>query len=185
MKFMFFKLAAGFIAVLCFVNFSFAQQSDSETGIELYEKKDYEAAAKALEKAVETDASDGMAWRFLGMAYARLNKIKEARRAFDKADDFKDADLNAAYDKPGKIISKRPPQYNARARENGVQGTIKVAVEFGADGRIRYVVPIRGLPDGLTENVVKAASEIKFEPAIKNDKPVTVIKFVEYSFRIF
>jgi tetratricopeptide (TPR) repeat protein len=167
-----------------FVGFVQAQ-AERDKGIELYEKGDHQAAAEILQKVVEADKKDGEAWRFLGMAYARTKNLKQSRKAFGKAADFKDEDLNDNYDKPLKIISKRPPRYTEEARRDLISGRIKVAVEFGADGAIKYVVPIRGLSHGLTENAVKAASEIKFEPAIRNDKTVTVIKFVEYSFDIY
>ena len=184
MKFGFFKFVAVFIMILCVSVFA-AAQTESERGIELYEKGDYPAATEVLEKATQTGNKDGIAWRFLGMAYARTKNFKKARKAFDKADDFKDEDLNKLYDTPPKIISKPPPRYTDQARSNLITGKIKIAVELGADGKIRYLVPIRGLPYGLTENAVKAASEIKFEPAVKNDKAVTVIKLVEYSFDIY
>ncbi len=184
MKFIFGKFTTIFIIVLFSISFAFAQ-TEREKGIESYEKGDYQAAAESLQKVTQTDEKDGEAWRFLGMAYARIKDIKQSRKAFDKANDFNDKDLNDAYDKPVKIISKRPPQYTEEARRNQVSGRIKVAVEFGSDGKIKFVVPLRGLSYGLTESAVKAASEIRFEPAVKNGKTVTVIKIVEYSFDIF
>jgi tetratricopeptide (TPR) repeat protein len=179
-----YKISLLFAIVLLSINFAFAQ-TEREKGMESYEKGDYQAAFEALQKAVEADKKDGEAWRFLGMTYARMKDLKQARKAFDKAAESKDEDLNDTYDKPVKIISKRPPGYTEQARLNRITGRIKVAVELGSDGKIKYIVPIRGLPDGLTQNAVIAASGIKFEPAVRDGKPVTVIKFVEYSFDIY
>ncbi len=89
------------------------------------------------------------------------------------------------YDKPLKIISKPAVGYTEAARRNKVEGNIKVAVEFGADGKIGFVFPFQDLPDGLTANVVNAAKSIKFESAVTNGKPVTTVSVIEYSFSIF
>ena len=106
-----------------FVSISFASaQTERENGNESYEKGDYQAAAEFLQKATQTNEKDRESWRFLGMAYARIKNVKQSRKAFEKADDFNDKDLNAAYDKPVKIISKRPPQYTEEARRNQVSG---------------------------------------------------------------
>lgn len=184
MKFIFGKFAQTFIIFLFLAGFALAQ-TESESGTERYEKGEYEKAIEFLLKRVEVNEKDGEAWRFLGRAYARTKNLKQARKAFNKAENFDDKDLNEIYDTPVRILSKRPPRYTEEARRAMTSGRIKVAVEFGADGKIKYIVPIRGLPNGLTESAVKAASEIKFEPAVRNGKTVAVIKFVEYSFDIF
>lgn len=181
MRFSFNKVVVSFLFIFLFVNFGFAQ-SEREKGFDFYQKGDYKAAAEILQKIVENDENDGEAWRFLGMAYARSNDEKQARKAFGKAVNFTEKDLNKIYDSPVKIISKRHAQFTEEARQNLVSGTIKLAVEFGANGKINFIFPLTGLSHGLTENTVKAASEIKFEPAIKNRKAVTVIKFMEYHF---
>lgn len=160
-------------------------QTEREKAIELYEKGDYPAAIEVLQKVTEADKKDGIAWRFLGMAYARTKNLKKAGKAFDKAADFKEEALNKFYDTPLKFISKPNPRYTDAARMNSITGKIKIVVEFGSDGKIRHLFPFTGLPYGLTENAINAAKEIKFEPAIENDKSVTVIRFVEYNFMIY
>jgi hypothetical protein len=63
-------------------------------------------------------------------------------------------------------------------------GIVRLAIEFGADGNIKSIIPVQSLPDGLTENCIAVAQNIKFEPAQKNGKPVTYIKVIEYTFDI-
>jgi hypothetical protein len=65
-----------------------------------------------------------------------------------------------------------------------VSGWVIVAVEFRFDGTIGFVFPIRTLPEGLTEKCIEAARKTKFQPAIKDGKPVTIIKRIEYGFSI-
>ncbi len=184
MQFSFYKILLAFSFLLLLTTFSFAQ-IEREKGIELYESGDYKAAAEILQKAVETDETDGEAWRFLGMAFANTNDKKQARKAFEKAVDFHDKDLNKNYDIPVEITSRSYPRYTETARRNNVSGRIKLAVEFRHDGQIGFIFPLTQLSDGLTENAAEAARNIKFNPAIRNGKTVTVIKFIEYSYTIY
>ena len=86
---------------------------------------------------------------------------------------------------PPRIFAKQQPRYTAQARENGTSGTVRLQVEFLSSGEIGDVVPLNRLSDGLTESAVEAAKSIKFKPATKNDKPLTVTKIIEYSFSNF
>ena len=86
---------------------------------------------------------------------------------------------------PLKILSKPKPNYTDLARENNVEGIIRLKIVFSANGQIGAVTPISGLPNGLTEKAVESAKEIKFEPAIENGKPKSVTKVIEYSFSIY
>lgn len=158
-------------------------QSEREIGIGLYEKGDYKSAIENLEKAVEIDESDSAAWKFLGAALSRTGEVKTALGAFKKAQKFSKTDLK--YDEPLKITRIAHPQYTDEARRNGEQGTIKLAVEFGSDGTIKYIFPINKLRFGLTENAVETAGKLEFKPAMINGRPVTVIKIVEMSYSTF
>lgn len=86
---------------------------------------------------------------------------------------------------PPRVIAKQQPRYTEQARKNGTSGTIRLQVAFLSSGEIGDVVPLNTLPDGLTESAVEAAKSIKFKPATKNGKPLTVTKIIEYSFANF
>lgn len=86
---------------------------------------------------------------------------------------------------PVKILAKPRPNYTDDARQSQVQGIIKAAVLFSSDGKIQYVMLLKGLGSGLDREALLAASKIKFEPATKNGKPISVIKLIEYSFAIY
>lgn len=86
---------------------------------------------------------------------------------------------------PLKILSKPKPSYTDSARQGNVQGTILVAILFGADGRIQHVLLLKRLGSGLDEQVMIAARKIKFEPVTKDGKPISVVKMVEYGFSIY
>jgi TonB family protein len=96
---------------------------------------------------------------------------------------------DAATPEPGvlplKILSKPKPGYTDSARTNGKQGTIVLAVLFGANGRIEATLVLKRLGYGLDEQAMSAARRIKFEPKTVDGKPVPVVKMVEYSFAIY
>lgn len=86
---------------------------------------------------------------------------------------------------PLKIISKPLAVYTDRARSAGVSGLIRLRVGFSADGEVKHILIIKPLGYGLDEQAVRAARGIKFEPAIKDGKPISQVKVVEYSFAIY
>lgn len=182
MKIIFGKFTMIFIIGLLCAGFAFAQ-TETETGIGFYKKGEYEKAAESLQKAVKENEKDRQAQLYLGASFFKLKKKRKAAAAFEKA--FVISPPETKENKPVKIISKPKPGYTDEARSNNVMGRIIVAVEFGADGAINFVAPVRGLPYGLTDKVVVAAQKVKFEPATKDGKPVTTIGFLEYSFAIY
>jgi TonB family protein len=85
-----------------------------------------------------------------------------------------------------RIISKPRPSYTDVAREHQVTGVVRLKVTFLASGEIGMVTPVgTKLPYGLTDEAMRAAEQIKFEPQKVNGVPQTVWKTVEYSFSIY
>jgi tetratricopeptide (TPR) repeat protein len=182
MKAAFGKLIFIFVLPLLSVSVAFAQ-ADRDEGIKLFEQGEYEKAEPILQAAVQANEKDRLGWIFLGAIYVKLKKETEAADAFRKAEGIRlKSPPVYSLDKDLKITSKPRPSYTDAARKNRTKGIVKLAVEFRADGKIGFVFPFQSLPDGLTESVVEAARNIKFEPAIRDRKPVAVIRFVEYSF---
>lgn len=86
---------------------------------------------------------------------------------------------------PIKILSKPRPGYTDAARTANIQGTVILRVTFMANGSIGSISPVKGLPNGLTEQAIAAARRISFEPAKVNGMGQTVTKQIEYSFSIY
>lgn len=84
-----------------------------------------------------------------------------------------------------RILSKPRPAYTDVAKKNGVEGVVRLRVTFLASGEIGAVTPVSGLPDGLTEQAIAAARNLKFEPATKSGIPLSSVKTVEYSFSLY
>jgi TonB family protein len=92
-----------------------------------------------------------------------------------------------------KITSQARASYTDEARQNKVEGWVRLRVTFLATGEIGEVVYVKESSKkkkltkrGLVAEALKAAKNIKFTPATdENGNPVTVTKEVEYSFTIY
>jgi TonB family protein len=82
------------------------------------------------------------------------------------------------------ILYKERAAYTREAKDNKVEGTVVLSVVFGADAQIGDIRVIHGLPHGLTQKAIEAASKIRFEPAVKDGQPVSVRGKLEFSFRL-
>lgn len=86
---------------------------------------------------------------------------------------------------PLKILSKPRVSYTDLARQYWIQGSVRLRVTFLENGQIGEVIPLTKLPFGLTRNSLDVARQIRFEPAVKDSKPTTVSKIVEYTFTLY
>jgi TonB family protein len=84
-----------------------------------------------------------------------------------------------------RVLDKPEPTYTITARSAGVRGTIVLRAVFSAEGSVEHILVLRSLPFGLTNQAVEAARRIKFVPATKDGKPVSMIMQLEYGFQLF
>jgi TonB family protein len=75
--------------------------------------------------------------------------------------------------------------YTDEARENNVQGAVRLKITLLASGQVGNITPVTELPDGLTEQAIAAAKRIRFEPKTVNGVPVSVVINREYTFTIY
>lgn len=73
---------------------------------------------------------------------------------------------------PVSITSKPSPQYTDEARRLKVEGEVLVKVVFTASGEVRVLSVLRGLGHGLDESAIKAAQNVRFNPAQRNGQPI-------------
>lgn len=83
-----------------------------------------------------------------------------------------------------RLLTKPEPTYTKDARNNKVEGTVILRVVLSKTGRVEYIRVFQGLPDGLTEKAIKAARKIKFVPAMKDGKAVSMWIQLEYNFSL-
>jgi TonB family protein len=83
------------------------------------------------------------------------------------------------------ILSRPNPSYPTRARRNNTRGVVRLRMVLAASGKVENVTVVRGLPDGLSEEAIKAALKIRFEPALKDGVKVSQYVVVEYNFNLY
>lgn len=82
------------------------------------------------------------------------------------------------------LVKRVEPKYTKDARKNKVEGTVVIRCIFSSTGKVTDIRVISRLPDGLTEKAVAAARLIRFKPATKNGKPVSMYMQLEYNFTL-
>lgn len=83
------------------------------------------------------------------------------------------------------ITSKPEPSFTEQARQHGTVGEVVLRMVLGANGNVQYILPVKTLPDGLTESSVAAARRIKFLPATKDGRTVSQFVTVVYNYNIY
>ena len=84
-----------------------------------------------------------------------------------------------------RIAMKPQPMYTEQARQHSVTGTVILKVVFSFTGDVNNIRIVSGLPFGLTERAIDAAKEIKFIPALKDGRFVSVWMQLEYNFNLY
>jgi len=84
-----------------------------------------------------------------------------------------------------RLLSKPEPQYTDEARRNQISGTVMLRVIFSSSGEVVQIRALRTLPFGLTERAIAAARQIKFVPAVKGGRAVSVHMQLEYNFQLY
>jgi len=90
----------------------------------------------------------------------------------------------------GGVSAPRPvfspdPEYSEEARKAKYQGTVVLGLVVGPDGRPRDMKVLRSLGLGLDEKAIEAVKNWRFDPAVKDGKPVAVYISVEVDFRLY
>lgn len=83
------------------------------------------------------------------------------------------------------ILYKERARYTEEARQNRMQGVVVLNVVFGAEGQVREIRVLRGLPYGLTESAIEAARRIRFQPARRNGVAISVRSQLEFNFALY
>jgi tetratricopeptide (TPR) repeat protein len=186
------------------------QAPEKERGIELYRKGDFNEAVKALQEAVKKQGSDSDAWYYFGLSLLRASKIKDAGKAFEKTlslrRDFALGYAAMAYMQLLVNDNKRALENAEQALTLDpknldslyVAGMARLREGAGAEALARAEEALKVKPDhpqalilktqallsihGLTEEAVKAARKIRFTPAMRDGKPVSVFGRLEFDF---
>lgn len=89
----------------------------------------------------------------------------------------------------GSVKAPRPihtpePEYSESTRRARIEGTVRLDVIVGPDGRVRDAFVISSLEPSLDANAIKAVKTWTFEPATKDGKPLPVELTIEVSYKL-
>ena len=88
-------------------------------------------------------------------------------------------------DRKARLGIKPEPEYTEEAKQNQITGTVVLRVVFTSAGNVSDIRIISGLPYGLTDRAIEAAKKIKFFPAMKDGKNVSMWMQLEYNFNLY
>jgi TonB family protein len=120
-------------------------------------------------------------------------RLEAVNAFYDYYSKRKDTDSDAPFVPPTPdpnitplVITAKPrAAYTDKARASGVSGTVSLMILFSSSGQVTHILIAQDLGYGLTENAVRAARQIKFEPAKENGKPISQVKMVQYTFTLY
>jgi TonB family protein len=87
-------------------------------------------------------------------------------------------------DTPIVIVDKPRPEYTAEGRSLKIEGDVVLELVFLANGTVQMTRVVSGLGHGLDEAAVRAAQQIKFKPAKRENQPVDFPARVRIEFRL-
>jgi TonB family protein len=144
-----------------------------------YSLRQYSESAASLERflALSPNDPDAPIWR---------DQLEELRsRTSQKPGDPAPAFAPREVTQKVRVLSKPEPGYTERARKAGVMGTVVLVTVFSSEGEVKNIRIVKALGYGLTTKAIGAARQIKFSPAIKDGKPVSMFMQLEYSFNLY
>ena len=106
---------------------------------------------------------------------------KEFPETVDEERIYKPKEVDERY----QILKKPTPSYTREARRHLTKGVVVLRAILAADETIKHIEVETGLPHGLSEKAIEAAQQIKFKPAKKDGKPVSVWVELEYHFDVY
>ena len=81
------------------------------------------------------------------------------------------------------LLSKVDPELSPQAQKAGVEGTVSVYAEIGADGRVHRARVLEELGYGLDAKALDAVAQWRFNPGTKNGVAVITPATIEVHFR--
>jgi TonB family protein len=83
------------------------------------------------------------------------------------------------------VVTQPEPSYTAEARQYQITGTVVLRGVFSSSGTLTKIRVVSGLPHGLIEKAIEAARRLKFIPAIKDGRFVSMWIQLEYNFNLY
>ena len=88
---------------------------------------------------------------------------------------------------PPKVVFRKDPVYPAKARadKNTVNGAVVLKVVVGVDGTPENIQVVKSLREDYDRSALEAVREWRFDPGIKDGKPIEIDMEININFQIY
>jgi TonB family protein len=83
----------------------------------------------------------------------------------------------------GKLVRRVSPSYPVEAKQQGIEGTVRLRAVIGADGNVQSVQPVSG-PEPLVAAAVTAVREWRYGPTVLDGRRIPVQDDISLVFRL-
>ena len=81
------------------------------------------------------------------------------------------------------LVYKANPVYPPMAKQARIQGTVRLNVDIGEDGKVEHVEPVAGPPE-LVQSSIDAVLQWVYKPTLLNGEPVGVSTTVDVNYTL-
>ena len=145
------------------------------------QSKMFDEAAMLYEEAIERTPNlpEAAAWR------AELETLRFWKDYFDPYKGSAKVKVTDSHDlkTQPRILSQPDPQYTEEEVKGAESKKVVLMTVLSDSGEVRHTIVLRPLSYHLTVKTVEAARKIRFEPATRDGKSVSVVSVVEYEVR--
>lgn len=162
---------------------AYAQEYDNYSGpaAAKHRREVFKQAADSLEAYLKLAKND----EDVDVWHEQLTNLKIYAGASDQTSDNPLAFSSREVITNAKILKKPKPSYTESARQAGITGSVFLLAVLAKDGAVKNILAVKPLPYGLTKACIEAARKIKFQPAIKDGRPVSQVVGIEYNFNLY
>jgi len=136
----------------------------------------FEAAADTIAEILKTNPPDADYWQ---ERFETLQLYSQPTSSPDKRSIFGRTEVQ----QPARLLELPSPTSTSEAHAAKARGDVRLRLVLAADGTVKYIFPIKSLAYGLTESAMAAASQVKFEPAVRNGQPASQFLTLVYEFK--
>ena len=90
---------------------------------------------------------------------------------------------NSGVETPPEVAAYTDPFYSRVARDKKIEGTVTVEAAVDEKGTVTVSRTVKSLGYGLDEKAIQAVQQWRFQPGMKDGKPVNVQLNIEVEFR--
>jgi TonB family protein len=122
--------------------------------------------------------------RMAAFRAARSSIQTSSSPADDRVEDIPaEGSARSAGFSPPEFLNRVKPEYTVEADRAGVSATVEATAVFRRDGQVGAIEITRWAGYGLDESAERAIRELKFKPATRDGRAVSVRAVVRYNFR--